>query len=210
LVRFTRASASDPIEGSPVVLTALGTASWDECAFPAADGLALLFNRAIGDDADIFVATRTSKLAEFSNPEPLANVNTPEPESMVWLSGDELFFVVWRADGTFIHRAVRGAGGSFGPASLVVELHEEGASEMDPVLTEDGSTIYFFRKGDVWRATRPGRDAPFGPPAQVAELNTTSIEWPTWVAPDGCTILLDSYRASDADTDVYLATKPRR
>jgi hypothetical protein len=209
LVRFTRASASAPIEGSPVVLTGMNTDSWDECASPSADGLEILFSRAVGDDSDIFVATRSSKIEEFAHPEPLANVNTVEAEWLAWLSGDELYFTAVRGDVTSIHRAVRDAGGAFGAGSLVAEIHQDGAIEMGPVLTEDGLTLFFYRNGDVWRATRPERGAPFATPAQGVELNTESLEWPTWVSPDGCTMLLDSYRASDNDVDVYIAMKPR-
>lgn len=83
---------------------------------------------------------------------------------------------------------------------------------MRPVPSEDELTLYFgaappsgtTRKLDVWVKTRASRQVPFGEPTNVAELNTTSYTYPSWISPDGCRLYFD---AGDALRDLYVAER---
>lgn len=90
-------------------------------------------------------------------------------------------------------------------------------------VTADGLRVYFASdrlgvdaKGgfDVWTATRSAIGEPFGDAKLVGELSAKTFDIPVWVAPDGCTILVESDRDRTIDvqhgTDLYIAKKPAR
>jgi hypothetical protein len=41
--------------------------------------------------------------------------------------------------------------------------------------------------------TRQSRDAPFGEPTIVNEVNTADTEYPQWISPDGCRLYLSRW-----------------
>jgi hypothetical protein len=102
---------------------------------------------------------------------------------------------------------------SFGTPTEIAELNDATATDSAPVLSADGLEIFFStnRAGgnntDIWRATRTSPTGTFGTPTAVSELNTASVEIPSWVSPDRCRIIL----SSDAlgAYDIYMATRPR-
>ncbi len=80
--------------------------------------------------------------------------------------------------------------------------------DSDPALRADGLEIVFhsLRPGvggyDLYRALRATTADPFGPPAQIAELNTTGDDgWPN-LASDGLTLFFSDGR------DILFATRP--
>lgn len=213
LIRFDRGSTAEPFKSPGTPLSALNTTDYDGCAFVSTDGLELFYDRkAAGGQSDMYVATRASADAQFADPQPLDSLNTAESEWYPWMSGDELFYVATRNGVTSLHSATRNPDGSFGAGAPLTELHEEGAAEFGPTLPRDGLTIYFNRdkpgENEIWRATRATRDAPFGDPVRVAELNTSNYESPGWISEDGCTIYLDSNRSAAGDWNIYRASRP--
>ena len=170
---------------------------------------------------DIWVATRTSTLGVFSAGVSVAGLNGNDLEAGPWLSGDEKLIYFY---------SVR-AGGLGGADIWIADLAANGASnvrnladvntasdEENPVLTPDGLTIVFSSrqsgrgaKGnyDIWIARRTTAADGFGQSVNVAELNTTADDAPSWISPDGCTLSFVRNRVSANAFDLYQATRGR-
>jgi hypothetical protein len=61
--------------------------------------------------------------------------------------------------------------------------------------------------GDVWRARRSSPTEPFGAAQNVAEVNTDGTEFPTWISPDDCQLLV-GVDESTGDQLLYRAVRP--
>jgi len=114
--------------------------------------------------------------------------------------------------------AVGGQEGYFDEGRPVEEINSF-SYEFGPTLTEDGLILFFTREGvgaafrppDIWVATRPRRDEPFGEPVPVAELNTEFGETNPSISPDGLTLYFSSDRPGGAGSwDIYVATRKDR
>lgn len=74
----------------------------------------------------------------------------------------------------------------------VTSLNDPEARDTDPSFTEDLKELYFMsdRSGDkrIWRSRRANRDAPWGTPEAVDELNTAGENENPFVSNDGLTI----------------------
>ncbi|MBI5511565.1 MAG: PD40 domain-containing protein [Deltaproteobacteria bacterium] len=105
----------------------------------------------------------------------------------------------------------------FGPPVLLAELNTP-SGEDDPTLTGDLLEILFDSNrpgglggGDLWRATRASSSAPFGPPVNVTELNSTGSETTPEITPDGLTLFFGSDRPGGAGShDLYVSTRASR
>ena len=58
---------------------------------------------------------------------------------------------------------------------------------------------------DVFLSTRASTSQPWSAPSQVAELDTPSIEVPSWLSPDLCRLYLTTNRGGNYD--IYLASR---
>jgi hypothetical protein len=110
-----------------------------------------------------------------------------------------------------------GAGGApplgpFGAASPVDEINSA-ADDDDPTFTEDMLELYFnSTRGsstDIWRSTRLSPDDPWGPPVEVAELNSIESDSNPIVSPDGLTLWQCS-RRDTAPFEIYVSTRTSR
>ena len=64
-------------------------------------------------------------------------------------------------------------------------------AEAAPVVREDEREIFFaagtsVASFDIYPATRADAAAPFDAPIKVDALSTNGIDYPVWIAPDGC------------------------
>jgi Tol biopolymer transport system component len=92
------------------------------------------------------------------------------------------------------------------------------AAEEKPALSADELEIVFSsdRPGtgmlDLWHATRPSVDQPFGPAEELTVLNGPSDEYAPYLSADG-TRLYYSYNVETTggpdDADVWVATRSR-
>lgn len=93
-------------------------------------------------------------------------------------------------------------------APTVIPVIGSDVGDADPTLTADERVIIFSsqRTGvggtDLWYATRPERDQPFGA-VQALPFNGTSNDADPHISGDGCTVYFASDRA--ADFDLYVA-----
>lgn len=100
----------------------------------------------------------------------------------------------------------------WGVATAVTELNTA-AADASPEISADGLTLWFSsnRAGglgdyDVYVATRPSRDQPFGAPSIVTELSTASLDEGLFVSPSGLIAYLHSTRSGSAAA-IYRATR---
>jgi hypothetical protein len=99
---------------------------------------------------------------------------------------------------------------------LVTELASPSRTD-NPTLTDDLLEIYFTtdrvsgNNGDVWFATRTSPSAPFGTPAAVDAVNSSSFETSSAISADGLTLWLGSDRAGGAGAeDIWVSQRDTR
>ncbi len=92
------------------------------------------------------------------------------------------------------------------------------AGDTDPTLSPDGLSLYFAsnRSGgsggyDLWMATRPSLDAPFGAPANLgAAINSSADDDLAQISADNRTLVFASSRTGRLgdDTDIWMSSRP--
>lgn len=214
-----RSRIEDPF-GIPASLTALNTAAADADPSVSADELTVVFysNRIANEGNHIYVATRSSPLAAFGAPAPLAGVAAPtvtDTDFTAFLSADgqELWFASNRGGNFDLWRAPR-TGAGFASPEAVAALNTADL-EIIPVLSADRLTVYFStsrgaatQNQDIWIAHRATVTGEFSAPHPVEGVNTTGNDHPSWLSPDNCRLYLTS-NVSTTD-DLYVATRQPR
>jgi Tol biopolymer transport system component len=173
-----------------------------------------------GGTEDLYRARRGASGAEFTDLEPVPNLNGPSLEGSPFLSSDglSLYFFSDRSGGEGsrdLWLATRASTSSeFTDPAPVPGVN---SSEMDllPRLSADGSTLWFesTRAGgsgssDIWEAVRSSPAAPFGTPRPRADLNTGAREEGITLSADQLTLILASTRGT-GDLDLLMATRAR-
>ena len=190
----------------------------------SSDGLTMyyVFAAAGGGNGDIYATKRVDVASAFSLGTAVAQINLASDDGDPFVTTDSanLYFVSNRAGGVGsfdIYMAVERSDGSFDLPQPVSELNTA-ELESHPVLTADGLTIYWSSsrtdggaqgQTDIWTATRVSKSERFGSPVRVPELNSDYEDAPTWIAPDGCRIYLQTNRPGGlGDWDIWEAVKP--
>lgn len=168
---------------------------------------------------DIFVATRSTVVAEFGSPEAVAVVNdtSDDGDPYILSAGETLYLTSARGGSYDIYRAARGGNGSFGEPTEVTEVSSSD-DDVLPVVSEDDQTMFFasdrtsggaLGEMDIWVAVREGSGSPFGAPANMVPLNSSAGDRPTWLSADGCVLYLVSERpGSSGGRDIWVARRP--
>ena len=191
--------------GIPNTLVAENSATADDNPSVSSDGLTLWFasNRIANQPYHLYVATRSSVLADFGSPGLAATVNAADvtatdAQPFITTDNKELWFVSSRlpnVGGLDIWHAGSVSTG-FAPPSPEAELSSQ-ASDYYPTLSADRLTIYFAStrsasgvKGgfDIWSSHRSTVSDGFPAPTLVDELNTTGDDHVTWLSADNCRI----------------------
>lgn len=185
-----------------------------------------LFFAAGSGPEQLFFATRSDATsAQFSAASPVVELASDafDGTPFVGATGLRLYFYSTREgsnagsrDLWFAERPAVDA--PFGPATPLAELNSS-SFDLHPRASADELSIIFTSqrpegKGrtDIWRARRSAVGAAFGPPENVAELNTEADETGAWLSSDGLQIFfasnraggqggLDFWRAAKASTD---------
>lgn len=87
--------------------------------------------------------------------------------------------------------------------------------DVKPVVSPDGLSLYFSSNQpgglggfDIYQATRPSRDAPFGNVTNLETINTAYTDSPGYVSPDGRSFYFSSNRPGGTGAfDFYVATR---
>jgi hypothetical protein len=203
---------------TPQELTALGTAGADtRDPWISADGLRLYFDRnpsASHGGADVYLAIRSSTAVDFTTASSVDNLDTPDDEGRVSLSGDETIlvmssnhltagnkfqiFVTTRADTTQPFPTPVGSG-----QALVAAVNTTSDDYFDPFLTQDGLTLYVApalaaAPQQIRVATRAAGQN-FGPSTPVAVINSgTSIDADPALSLDERILVFSSTRPAGA------------
>jgi hypothetical protein len=197
------------------------------------DGLAIYFaSNRNSTNFQIYFATRQKVTDDFTNVMPvtgLANATANVGAPFVQGDGSYLYF---NADytatdagdagtpaglgGFDIYRvALSGTPGQVGAIEHVVELSTPDTD--GPIgVTKDGLTAYFSRyetadgsvnHSKIWTAVRGSTSAQFGTPSPVVELNgpVGANDDLSFISPDGCTAILNSYRTGTSL--VYMSSR---
>ncbi|CAN5745473.1 hypothetical protein BH09MYX1_BH09MYX1_08560 [soil metagenome] len=208
-----RADLQSPFVGAQP-LAVLNTAFDDTSPSVSGDGKFIAFCSSRSNPPwDLYSATRASTDAVFYQLIPLATLNTTslECDTFVREDGQALYFRRTGAKGDLFRAPLGGSG--FANAVALAELNTV-SNEVSPVVTPDDLTIFYASdRGDggasgaldIWTARRAKATDPFGTPTNVAELNTTEGESPSFVTRDGCTLFFDRTGAGSP----LFATRPR-
>lgn len=214
-----RASVDDPFDGFELVVE-LSSVEADGAPFLSHDGLTMLLSSSrpggVGGN-DIWIATRSSAAAAFSQPVNVPVINSASSETGPFLSADglTLYFGSNRPGGpssTNIWAASRPTlDDPFGEPSVLAEL-DIGASVEAPSLSDDELTIYFDGEGagmtDLYVASRPDRGQDFSAPTPVTELNSASADYSPEISASGDTLYFTSNREPGVgNDDLWLATR---
>lgn len=206
---------------SPAIpVSELNTDGDDGTPWISADGLELFFysdRSGTMGGKDLMQASRTSVDQPFGDPQWMENVNSSGDDYGPLLSPDglELFFSSNRSDGLGEYYpdlwvARRGSlGEDFSAPRHLTELNtlfrEDGAA-----LSPDGLTLYFASSRpdntntDIWFASRPSVEEPFGAVEAFTEANSEFPEIDPYLSWDGWEFLFGSNRADDeGERDLY-------
>lgn len=167
------------------------------------DELLMVFDREVGKGppAELVTVTRSSTTVPWDTAVPIAELNTGGDEVAPWISGDGLRLVFSSARfGSFdlfeTTRATRTD--EFAAPVVLEELSDDVMQDSYPTVSANGLEIFFTsnRPGgpgdyDVYTASRPAIDQPFGAPVLVPELSSTRDEAGLRLSADGRTIYLN-------------------
>lgn len=200
--------------GLPVPVAALNSLSGETTPSITPDGLTIFFgsNRPGGPgDVDIYVSTRSSRVAGWSTPQLVSSLSTSSMENAP-APGPDLLELVLSSNrpGSADHDlylAGRASPAAAWAAPVNLGAVNSGAAEGDPWL---GTTVLYFSstrpgKGgfDIWLSQRSGGS--FGAPVAVDSLNTSSSDGDPWLSPDLRTVVFSSDRSGT--WDLYVATR---
>ena len=207
--------------GTPAAVTAVNEAATDDGSPTlSADGLEMILcsDRPNRGQYHLWRTTRLLTTDAFATPQLMTSVNDMTAfDCFPTLRNDglELIFTSNRTgsmgSGDLFHAA--GSMGAFGTATALASLNTQ-SDEVNPVLTQDGLTIFFASnrpdstaKGayDIWTAHRPALDQPFGVPTAVTEVNSADNDYPGWISADGCRLYMA--RRSDTGEDLFVAER---
>jgi Tol biopolymer transport system component len=200
----------------PVPLTEVNTDYADITPFLSYDGLTLYFCRERTPEflySRIYQAARQIPSGPFTQISEISTLNPPHGDVChPWVSPDNLRMYYWGPNGNLEISKRNSTGDPWPPGIEISELNALGPL-YNPALTPDELTIVFMGyklpggKGnhDIWMATRPDINSPFGNVRNLTELNTPANDADPFLLPDGLTL----YFTSDVNGDcqIYRATR---
>jgi hypothetical protein len=165
--------------------------------------------------ADVFVATRSGRGSPWSTPVLVEELMSPAQDGSPSLTVDERVGIMFstRISGDDLFEVRRASAGAVWGTPIERADINTSSRDRSPSVSTDGLTIWFIsdRPGglglnDIYEATRPALDSPFGPAVNLRELNTPDSEDDPWVSPDGRTIFWAGKSAA-GDSEIFMATR---
>ena len=207
---------------TPVPVTEVNS-DWAEdwAPFPSFDGLSLYFSRVRSDEfyyGRIYEARRDQTSGSFTIVGELDELNEAHTHVLCpWVSADNLrmyYHTEPKVGGWGLRVSERPSASIPWPqGEEISELNVLGAILQAPKLTADELTIFFDAyemsggEGtyDIWMATRPDIDSPFGSVVNLSEINTGVTETQPFVSGDGLELYFTSDR--DGSFQIFRATR---
>jgi hypothetical protein len=202
---------------APTIITELASPNDEDTPIMSRDGLIITLSSdragTIGMN-DLWISTRASRTQTWAPPTRIAELSSVDADEHLSRTADELV-------GLFSSDRPGGMGGydiyittrsqptdPWGTPALVPELNST-SYDQDPTLDASGTIVVFSstRTTDqnLYMATRPDRNSPFGAPVPISALNTAADESDPWMSPDLRTIVFT--RGTDTGRDLYIATR---
>jgi len=192
----------------PVPLAEVNTDIEEWYPFLPFDGLTLYFSRIrLGTyDGRIFKATRENPFGPFTSVSEITELTESGVAVLSpWVSPDNLrMYYDTEISGRFMIKFSQRTtvNDPWPKGTSISELNKLGNHIVIPRLTPDELTIFFAAynipggKGgyDIWMATRPDRNSPFGNVKIPGEINTASADSSGFPSPDGLTLYFTSDR----------------
>jgi hypothetical protein len=191
-------------------LTAINSATAaDSDPTLTADGQTLYFGSPRSQIDRIYVSIFNSITSSFSAPMVIDSISQAADagtaaagtldafQPYVLPDNTVLYFGSSRAGTRDIYRSTRATAG-FSRAMAVAEVNTA-SIEQFPTVSPDELVIYWAStrtdggaKGasDIWMASRASTSDPFTSLRDVAEVNTTLDDFPSWISPDGCRLYI--------------------
>lgn len=218
----TRAQPTGNFTGVALLPGTLNTTMSEQRPILTSDGLTMFLESNATGGTDVAMATRSSTAADFGAYSAVSVINNANAaDQNPWISGDglTLYFASNRSGNFEVYKTTRtSATGNFAAPTVVGELTSTFA-DYTPVLSKDGLEIFFGTTRDspvgaaafnnIWHATRSTPTDGFGTPTAVSELNGASNDFPTWISPDRCQLMLSSDRPGNGSYDMWIATRPK-
>lgn len=212
--RTTRESADDAW-GDPAPVAELNSPQFDGTPEVSLDGLTITLasDRGGGPGGiDLHVSTRLARGDDWSDPQPLDDLNTNGQEyAAVMDEAGEIVVFNREVDGQSFDllTATRDGDGWTEPAPL--ENLATAVYEADSHLDETGLEIHFAGElagdegRDIHHSARVAIDASFGLPERLVELSSPMADEDPWVSRDGSLIVFASDRSGNQE--IYWAER---
>ncbi|UCG49146.1 MAG: PD40 domain-containing protein [Phycisphaerales bacterium] len=193
----------------------------DWAPFPSFDGLSLYFSRVRSDEfyyGRMYEAWRGQPSGPFTIVRQLDELNKPGTHVLCpWVSPDNLrmyYYTEHDREGWKLRVSERPSTSAPWPQGVEIsELNVLGSQLQAPKLTPDELTVFFDAyempggQGgyDIWMATRPDIDSPFGSVMNLGEINSGAADTHQFVSTDG----LELYFVSDRNGSfqIFRATR---
>jgi len=183
---------------------------FDSGAEISGDGLTLWWHSSRPDGtapASLWFSTRATRTSPWAAATQALDLDGPAEEAFPTITEDGLvlFFMTDRD----IYETTRESLDSPWSPPTPISVNTARA-DTDPQISADGLTLYFSstRLGgqgstDLYVATRPSRDANFGEPEPLLELNTALNEGDPWVSTDGSLLVFFRGNITAGDCDFF-------
>lgn len=165
----------------------------------------------------IALATRPNVTVAFSAMRTVANVNnaTNTADPYVLPSGNVMYLASDLAGNLGLYRSAK-VSGAFATPTLVPGVNlDTPAVENNPVVTADELTLFFGSTRpdgtgdfDIYQARRAHVADGFGAPVELKGLNSSGVDVPNWVSPDGCTLYF-TRGEPNVGYQLYMASRGR-
>ena len=204
---------------SPTILANVNSATDDTTPFVTGDELQLWFasNRPGSQAMDIYMASRTSKTADFGTPALAAGVNTAGFDTRPTLTADGLtIYIQYLASTTGLYKITSATRSStsvgFGTPAEVTTLSSS-TNDDAPFVLPDHSAIYFLSNRtnnafQIWRATRSGGVFQTPVLADGVDINAAGDDYPTLLPDDRTMYFLSSRTGTVGGNDNWKVTRP--
>lgn len=186
--RSSRSSSTEPW-GAPALVPELNPPGGNS-SMPgvSSDGLTIYFTYdPLVSFRQLYFATRSTREAVWSSPEPVPFTNGPEGGDSPSGTGDGLLLVWAREDGNYrslFHAQRASLSEPFEPLGSIPELTSLEARKYEPWLSDDGLNLFFRMHDDIYQSSRTARDQPFKEPLRLDELSSGSYDGDPWLSPD--------------------------
>jgi hypothetical protein len=165
----------------------------------SADGLELFFRSDVGNNPELWVASRSDPNGPFEEVSILAELNSPADDNTGGISADALtIYFGSNRNGNFdMYQATRPARDApFENVTLLSADLSTSSTENFPFVTPDGLTLYYHRSDEVgqpriWTATRESTDDQFTGGRDLGDVvndSAPTVQWKPSVSSDGLTL----------------------